>query len=167
MRVCPGRGESDGLTMNGSPDKLDYLNISLDDTGLCEYEADKCLVRLPTNEIVSLSVGYGYILRFPALACLLGVALMLSGVLFGLYPLARLLVHNQNYGFLFLKGFGLFVFNIPLGYWLARTSLRKSNFLLVRTKKGPVKLKVKGEIDEDLLNSFLFNLRNKLGVEIS
>jgi len=146
---------------------LEYLNISVDDTGLCEYEADKRLVWLPANEVNSLSVGYGHILRFPALAFLLGIALMLSGVIFGLYPLIKLIFYNQNYGFLFLKGFGLFTFNIPLGYWLARTSLRKSNFILVGTTKGPVKLKVKGEIDEDSLNRFLFNVKNKLGVEIS
>ena len=152
--------------MNESSEKLQYLNLSAEDTGLCEYEGDKRLIWLPVNDIKSLSHGYGNVIRFPALALLLGIALVVSGVWFGVFPIIQAITYAQNYGFSILKGFGYLSLHTIFGFWLVKTSFRKGNFMLAETNKGPVKLAVKGEFDEDSFNSFLCDVKKKFGMDV-
>ena len=150
--------------MNKPAEKLRYLNISADESGIYEYEDSKCLNWLPVADIVGLSKGYGYLVRFPVFVLLLGAMLILVSVVFGVLPIIQAIIYSINSGTA-LKGYGLVTLFIIFGFWFIKISFRKGHYISVETKRGQKKLEISGGFDEKPLNDFIQDAKNMFGLQ--
>jgi hypothetical protein len=131
-------------------ERLSYLNITVSNKGIAEYNGKRCAVFIAREDILHIESGIGSRAENP-----LGQGI-LSIILSGLGAYGLFLVSRVGWALLRWEG-GFVVFGL-IGLWLLYEVLKRGHNLRVTGPKETRKLVFSGKVDEVELKEFLANV---------
>lgn len=137
---------------------LELAGILAEPEALHELDEGDPVVSLQVADIRRIAIKFGFSAERPILGCLLGVALISTGIAISVVAIPDAFL-RQSFGINAVAALGTAPVTALLGLWLCRHSLRKGYFLHVLTACDSRKFSFRSGVTPEEIHAFFRELR--------
>ena len=142
--------------------------VCLSKDSVFEKDRNKIVLSIPKEQILRLSLNYGFYSERPFIQALISIFFVISGFSFGV-PIVRYVFFEENKSGASANAMKIFAYGIPLillGLWFLADLLRRRYYLLVDTAEKSRKVVFKSEVSQSELHNFVKEAKSKFGYDI-